>query len=114
MSEEEYQKLVVFKQQNIRRQLHNGEWWFSVIDVIEALTQTARPRKYWSDLKQRLITEGYSEVSENIGRLKITSPDGKKTSDRLRQYRNHLSPYTVNTFNGNNYLLERKEPKLND
>ena len=42
------------------------------------LTGTERPRKYWNDLKKKLIKEGYSEVSENIGQLKIVAPDGKK------------------------------------
>ena len=39
------------KGKKIRRILHQKEWWFSVIDVIEALTETDRARKYWSDLK---------------------------------------------------------------
>jgi hypothetical protein len=51
-------------------------WYFSVIDVIEALTGTYRPRKYWNDLKIRLRKEG-SELSENIGQLKMMSSDGK-------------------------------------
>ena len=54
-----------------------NEWWFSIIDIIEALTETTRPRKYWNDLKKKLIQEGYFEVSENIGQLKILAPDGK-------------------------------------
>lgn len=55
-----------------------NEWWFSIIDVVEALTETDRPRKYWSDLKTKLIKEGYSELSDKIGQLKLESPDGKK------------------------------------
>ena len=51
-------------------------WYFSVIDVIEALTGTYRPRKYWNDLKTKLKKEG-SELSENIGQLKMMSSDGK-------------------------------------
>ncbi|MGV8172218.1 MAG: BRO-N domain-containing protein, partial [Candidatus Woesearchaeota archaeon] len=50
--------------------------WFSVIDIIEALTDTERARKYWSDLKSKLIDEG-SELSEKIGQLKLKSYDGK-------------------------------------
>jgi len=57
--------------------LHNNEWWFSVIDVIEAITDSDRPRKYWSDLKSKLTSEGFIEVSEKIGQLKMTAPDGK-------------------------------------
>jgi prophage antirepressor-like protein len=53
------------------------EWYFSIVDVVEALTDTDRPRKYWNDLKKKLLKEG-SELSENIGQLKIVAPDGKK------------------------------------
>ena len=74
---EQVQKLAVFKGKEIRRTIHNDEWWFSVIDVIEVLTGTSRGRKYWSDLKKKLVTEGYNEVSEKIGQLKMVSPDGK-------------------------------------
>jgi hypothetical protein len=52
------------------------QWLFSVIDVIEALTGTDRPRKYWNDLKTKLRNEG-SELSEKIGQLKMQSTDGK-------------------------------------
>jgi DNA-damage-inducible protein D len=45
--------------------------------VIEILVGGARPRKYWSDLKKKLISEGYVEVSEKIGQLKLPAPDGK-------------------------------------
>lgn len=52
------------------------KWFISIIDVIEVLTETDRSRKYWSDLKVKLKKEG-SEVSENIGQLKMIAPDGK-------------------------------------
>ena len=52
------------------------KWYFSVVDVVQVLTESARPRKYWSDLKVKLQKEG-SEVSEKIGQLKMRSPDGK-------------------------------------
>lgn len=54
----------------------NEKWFFSIIDVIEALTESDRPRKYWSDLKAKLQKEG-SEVSDKIGQLKMVAPDGK-------------------------------------
>jgi len=54
----------------------NEKWFFSIIDVIEVLTESDRPRKYWSDLKAKLQTEG-SQLSENIGQLKMQSSDGK-------------------------------------
>jgi len=68
--------LIVFEGKNIRRVWLNGEWWFSIVDVIEALTQTDRARKYWSDLKVKLTEEGF-ELSEKIGQLKLMSTDGK-------------------------------------
>lgn len=52
------------------------KWYFSIIDVIEILTESTRPRKYWSDLKAKLNNEG-SQLSENIGRLKLLAGDGK-------------------------------------
>lgn len=51
-------------------------WYVSVIDVIEVLTGSDRPRKYWNDLKSKLKKEG-SELSEKIGQLKMKSSDGK-------------------------------------
>jgi hypothetical protein len=52
------------------------KWFISIIDVIEVLTETDRSRKYWSDLKAKLKKEG-SQLSENIGQLKMQSSDGK-------------------------------------
>ena len=49
-----------------------------MIDIIEVLTRTDRPRKYWNDLKTKLSKEGYSELSAKIGQLKLKSADGKK------------------------------------
>ena len=54
----------------------NEKWFFSIIDVIEVLTNSDRPRKYWSDLKSKLKKEG-SELSEKIGQLKMMAADGK-------------------------------------
>jgi DNA-damage-inducible protein D len=70
-------KLAVFEGKRIRKILHEGEWWFSIIDVIEALVGGDRPRKYWNDLKKKLLQEGYEQLSEKIGQLKILSTDGK-------------------------------------
>lgn len=51
-------------------------WFFSIIDVIEILTESPRPRKYWSALKTKLLAEG-SELSQNMGQLKLEAEDGK-------------------------------------
>ena len=70
-------KIAIFKGKEIRKTIYKNEWWFSVIDIVKTLTETDRPRKYWNDLKTRLIKEGYAEVSEKIGQLKLLAPDGK-------------------------------------
>ena len=69
-------KLIVFEDKQIRRVFHEGEWYFSIIDIITVLTESDRPRKYWDDLKRKLRDEG-SEVSDKIGQLKIIAQDGK-------------------------------------
>ena len=70
-------KIAIFKGKQVRKTIYNNEWWFSIIDVIEVLTETDRSRKYWSDLKNKLLKEGFVEVSEKIGQLKLLAPDGK-------------------------------------
>jgi len=45
-------KIAIFKGKGVRKTIYNNEWWFSVVDIIEILTKTGRPRKYWSDLKK--------------------------------------------------------------
>lgn len=70
--------IKLFEQKQIRSIWKDEEekWYFSVTDVIEVLTGTDRPRKYWSDLKAKLKKEG-SELSEKIGQLKLSAEDGK-------------------------------------
>lgn len=70
--------IKIFEQKQVRTlwDEDKGIWYISVIDVIEILTGTNRPRKYWSDLKTKLKKEG-SELSEKIGQLKMQSADGK-------------------------------------
>ena len=70
--------IKLFEQKKVRTHWDEKEekWHFSIIDVIEILTGTDRPRKYWSDLKAKLIKEG-SELSEKIGQLKMEAEDGK-------------------------------------
>ena len=84
--------IKVFEDKTIRTQWNETEedWYFSVVDVIEALTDSVQPRKYWSDLKNKLKDEG-SELSEKIGQLKMIAKDGKSrltdvvnTKDLLR------------------------------
>ena len=69
--------LAIFQGTKIRKTWNNDEWWFSVVDIIQGLTGTKRPRKYWSDLKLRLLEEG-SETSDFIGQLKLIAEDKKQ------------------------------------
>ncbi len=70
--------IKLFEQKQIRSLWDEGQekWYFSIVDVVEVLTGTDRPRKYWSDLKAKLKKEG-SELSEKFGQLKMAAEDGK-------------------------------------
>ena len=68
--------LVVFQGKKIRRTWFNDEWWFSVVDIVGALTESKDPRNYWKVLKHRLNQEG-SEVVTKCNQLKLPAPDGK-------------------------------------
>ena len=70
-------KIALFKGRKIRKIIHNDEWWFSVIDVCEALTNSVDAGAYWRKLKQRLSEEG-SEVVTFCHGLKLEASDGKK------------------------------------
>jgi DNA-damage-inducible protein D len=70
-------KLVVFQNKRIRRVWHKEEWYFSVIDVVEALEASTIPKRYWADLKSKLSEEGFEPYDE-IVQLKLEAPDGKK------------------------------------
>ncbi len=73
-------KIAIFKGKKVRKTIHNNEWWFSVVDVVQALTDqtdNTTARKYWNKLAQRLRDEG-SEVVTFCHQLKLESSDGKK------------------------------------
>lgn len=73
-------KIQLFENQRIRTAWdnENEQWYFSVVDTIEALTGTDNPRRYWSDLKRKLKKEGAVELYEKIVQLKLLAPDGKR------------------------------------
>lgn len=92
--------VVLFNQKQVRRfyDEKKEQWYFSVIDVIEVLTDSTVPKRYWSDLKSKLKDEG-SEVYEKIVQLKFMASDGKKyatdtfaTEDLLRAIQSVPSP----------------------
>lgn len=68
--------LAVFEGKRIRRTWHSDEWYFSVVDVIGALTGSSIPKRYWSDLKSKLEEEGFEPYDE-IVQLKLPAEDGK-------------------------------------
>lgn len=70
--------IKLFESKKIRSQwdAEQEKWYFSIVDVIEILTDSPRPRKYWNALKTKLNTEG-SELSQKMGQLKLQSEDGK-------------------------------------
>mgnify|MGYP003586663981 FL=1 len=78
MSETE-QALVTFQKHAIRRHYDEAAetWYFSVVDVVAALTDSVNPRDYWFKMKIRVKTEGGLELSTICRRLKIKAPDGK-------------------------------------
>src|SRR3989344_7854611 len=75
--EEESTHIALFKGKAIRRKLVNDEWFFSIIDIVESLTDSSIPRRYWSDLKAKLQEEG-SQLYDFIVQLKLKSSDGKE------------------------------------
>ena len=76
MAEQNELKLFEGKQIRYVWDDEREQYFFSVVDVIEVLTESPRPRKYWNALKTKLAAEG-SELSQNMGQLKLPSSDGK-------------------------------------
>lgn len=70
------QKIAIFKQKSIRKVIYKNEWWFSVVDISGALTDSIDPGAYWRKLKQRLVEEK-SEVVTFCHGFKLVAPDGK-------------------------------------
>ena len=71
--------IKIFEERQVRSvwDSDGGKWYISVIDVIEILTESANPRRYWSDLKIKVQKEG-SQLYEKIVQLKMLAPDGKQ------------------------------------
>ena len=70
-------KIAIFKGKRVRRTLHDKEWWFSVVDVVEALTDSANANDYWYKMKIRVKDEEKVELSTICRQLKLLAPDGK-------------------------------------
>lgn len=71
-------QISLFRETEIRKVFHDDEWHFSIVDIIQALTDSSTPRRYWSDLKGKLAEEaGDIELYDKIVQLKLPSSDGK-------------------------------------
>ncbi len=71
----ETNKIIVFEDKFIRRVYHNEEWFFSIVDIIQVLTESPTPRQYWGKIKQREFIN--FELSPIWVQLKMKSADGK-------------------------------------
>lgn len=70
-------KISIFKGKKIRKTLHQNEWFFSIVDVVSALTESLNPRDYWFKMKIRMGEEESSQLSTICRQLKMESSDGK-------------------------------------
>lgn len=70
-------KIALFRGKKVRKTIYNDEWWFSVIDVIEALTNSINPNDYWYKMKIRVKDEDGIQLSTFCRQLKLIAPDGK-------------------------------------
>jgi len=70
-------KVVIFKGTKIRKTIHEDEWWFSVVDVVQALTDSLNANDYWYKMKIRVKDEDGFELSTICRQLRLEAPDGK-------------------------------------
>ncbi|MEK7577196.1 MAG: phage antirepressor protein, partial [Patescibacteria group bacterium] len=70
-------KIAIFKGKKIRRVIYQNEWWFSVVDIVEVLTDSNKPRVYWNAMKTRVKSSDGIELSTICRQLKLESSDGK-------------------------------------
>ena len=74
-------KIALFEGKRIRKVLHGGEWWFSVVDIIGVLTESSQPSKYWTAMKARVNKEDGFQLSTICRQLKVESSDAKAGGD---------------------------------
>jgi len=78
MTKENSIKLFESKKIRVHWDDEQEKWYFSIIDIIETLTGSSNPRRYWSDLKRKLIKEGFNQLYEIIVQLKLESDRNTK------------------------------------
>ena len=69
--------IAIFEDKKIRKTWHNEDWWFSVVDIVRALTGSKNPRSYWNMLKIREKESSEFELNTICVQLKLKSNDGK-------------------------------------
>ncbi|MDP2944673.1 MAG: Bro-N domain-containing protein [bacterium] len=69
------QKIALFQGKKIRKTIHNKEWWFSVLDIIQVLSDSPQPKTYWAKMKER--DEALNQPFPFWEQLKLTAEDGK-------------------------------------
>jgi hypothetical protein len=87
-------QIIVFGARQIRRTWQDAQWFFSVVDIVGALTDSPNPRDYWYRMKRREKESSGVELSTLCRQLKLTSADGKKVVTRQ------------------NYLTDKPRPSL--
>lgn len=70
-------QIAIFKGKHIRKIIYKNEWWFSVVDVVDALTDSLKPRVYWNAMKTRVKSDDGIELSTICRQLKLEASDGK-------------------------------------
>lgn len=71
-------QVALFQKKEVRKILHGDEWWFSVVDIVQVLTESVNSRDYWFKMKIRVQSEDGIQLSTLCRQLKLESSDGKK------------------------------------
>src|SRR5437868_6595691 len=78
MPNKDKHELIIFEgEKEVRCLWYNNEWFYSIIDIIEVLTDSEEPKKYWNALKTRAKTEGFEETLDQIVQMKLKAQDGR-------------------------------------
>ena len=93
-------KMIVFGAKQIRRTWHEEQWFFSVVDIIAALTDSDNPRNYWNMMKAREQKQSDVQLSTLCVQLKLTSSDGKtyRTDCVNEELRNFVAEGELSTL----------------
>lgn len=91
------------KQVRIAWDSEKEKYYFSVVDIVQVLTDSPRPRKYWSALKAKLKSEG-NELSQNLGQLKLVSQDGKKRETDVADLESRLGHTVISSQRASDYI----------